>query len=589
MALTQGIYALLAGHSTCRMIGPARAAAVALLVTVAALPRPLQAGRPARPQDAAPAAGTAAKLDAAAASDTAAIELISRQIREGWKANGLEPSAAASDGEWCRRVYLDLIGRVPTVAELQQYFREPQRDRKEKLVDRLLGEEYTEEYARNWTTLWTNTLIGRSGGTDRRSPISRVGLQQSLRRALQRNIPYNDLVRELVEAQGVGQPGEENFNGFVNFVAAGLEEKAVLATAKTSQIFLGLRIQCSQCHDHPFASWKQHDFWEFNAFFRQSRVVRVRRQDTDLTRLENVDFRGDDGQADEAALYFELPNGRVQAAYPEFIDGVELPKSGLIAEVDRRSELAKMIVGSEYFAPAIVNRTWAHFFGYGFTKPIDDMGENNPPSHPDLLAGLAKQFKENRFDLKQLMRWIVLSEPYGLSSVTKPRNKSDDPLLGARPQFSHFYLRQLRAEELYESLLTATEADGAATSYEMREDQKRQWLDQFTLAFGTDDNEETTTFNGTIPQALMMMNGDLVSKATSIEKGSFLARIATDPKMSNAERIRYLYLAALARQPSKKENELANVLLRLRKYDAVAALQDVWWALLNSNEFILNH
>jgi hypothetical protein len=137
--------------------------------------------------------------------------------------------------------------------------------------------------------------------------------------------------------------------------------------------------------------------------------------------------------------------------------------------------------------------------------------------------------------------------------------------------------------------LVATEADRTATSFEQREATKREWLKQFTLAFGTDDNEETTTFNGTIPQVLMMMNGELVSKATSVEKGSFLYRVAGDAKMNNAAKINHLYLAALARRPTGQEIALANELMRLREGDPIAALQDVWWAVLNSNEFIFNH
>jgi hypothetical protein len=161
--------------------------------------------------------------------------------------------------------------------------------------------------------------------------------------------------------------------------------------------------------------------------------------------------------------------------------------------------------------------------------------------------------------------------------------------LGEKPLFSRFYLRQMRAEELYESLLVATEAQNTETSYEKQEGTKRHWLEQFTLAFGTDDNEETTTFNGTIPQTLMMMNGDLINKATSTDKGGFLHRIASDPKMNNAAKINHLYLAALARRPIPQEVALANQLMVLRQGDPVAALQDVWWAVLNSNEFILNH
>jgi hypothetical protein len=206
-----------------------------------------------------------------------------------------------------------------------------------------------------------------------------------------------------------------------------------------------------------------------------------------------------------------------------------------------------------------------------------------------LLDELSAEFKNRGYDLKALMRWIVLSEPYSLSSKATARNKRDDPSLGEKPAFSRFYLRQIRAEELYESLLTATEADQTATSYEEREKTKADWLSQFATAFGTDDNEETTTFDGTIPQTLMMMNGDLMEKATSTTQGSFLYRVATDNKMNNAAKIRRLYEAALARQPSSREIALANELLQLRGGDAAAALQDIWWAVLNSNEFILNH
>jgi Protein of unknown function (DUF1549)/Protein of unknown function (DUF1553) len=576
MALTQGSVALFAGHSTCHRFGPARAAIVASLLTIAAMPR----------------AAFAADSPAAGDSPHPQVTLIDEAIVRHWDAAGVAPSAEATDGEWCRRVFLDVLGRVPKVGELQQFLDEPAGRRKPRLVDRLLGDEYVDEYARNWTTLWTNILIGRRGGTERRTLINREGLQQSLREALTQNMPYDRLVQELVAAKGVSKPGEEGFNGFVNYLAGNLQDNAVQATAKTAQIFLGLQIQCTQCHNHPFNDWKQNQFWELNAFFRQARALRRFRGGRDIESIElvNQDFAGENNQPEEAVLFYELRNGLSKAAYPVFVDGTELAnRSGFVADVDRRTELAHLIVNSQYLAPALVNRLWAHFLGYGFTKPVDDMGPHNPPTHPELLDALAGQFKAHGFDMKDLMRWILLSQPYGLSSKFSPRNKQDDPTLGQRPLFSRFYLRQMRAEELYESLIVATEAQNTESSSDKREATKRRWLDQFTLAFGTDDNEETTTFNGTIPQTLMMMNGELVKKATSIEKGSFLYRVATDSKMNNAAKIRHLYLAALARRPTSREIALANDLLRWHKDDAAAALQDVWWAVLNSNEFILNH
>ena len=255
--------------------------------------------------------------------------------------------------------------------------------------------------------------------------------------------------------------------------------------------------------------------------------------------------------------------------------------------VGRRRELAKLIKSSPFFAKTIVSRMWGHFLGYGFTKPIDDMGEHNPPSHPELLDALAEMFREQSFDLRELARWIVLSKPYALSSRTSAANKNDDPALGEKPKFTHFYLRQMQAEELYESLLTATEADQAARGEEAAK-KKDAWLSQFVIAFGTDEGDDATTFNGSIPQVLMMFNGDMIKDATNIGKGGFLDRVASGP-LSNAAKIETLYMAALARKPSSSELAVANRMVAARQGDVIGALQDVWWAVLNSNEFIIKH
>ncbi len=265
-------------------------------------------------------------------------------------------------------------------------------------------------------------------------------------------------------------------------------------------------------------------------------------------------------------------------------------------DVDRRTELGKLFVKSEYMDQTIANRMWGHFLGYGFTKPIDDMGPHNTPSHPALLEYLGQEVRKNSFNLKELIKWITLSEAYSLSSRMTAANKMDDPLLGERPKFSHFYLRQMTAEQLYESLLVATEAHKTRGSYEEQEKTKNEWLQQFVTAFGTDEGDESTTFNGTIPQVLMMFNGDLIKKATSTADGGMLSKVASS-NMKPTEKINYLFLAGLARHPSRNELGKANELLAYRYQDnkgdlpaaTVAALQDIWWAVLNSNEFIFNH
>jgi hypothetical protein len=521
------------------------------------------------------------------------VRAINEQIRRQWTDFQLTPSPPAADGEWCRRLYLDILGRVPTFQELNEFLSSDESNKKAKLVDRLLyDEKYTEEYTRNWTTLWTNILIGRSGGTEQNTLISRPGMQKYLRDSFARSKPYDTMVQELVSAAGANSPGAEGFNGAANFLIGKLEENAALATADTSKIFLGLQVQCTQCHNHPFNEWKQQKFWEMNAFFRQTRALREftpGTRDLAAARLTNEDFGGEgSGNPENAEIFYELRNGEMKVAYPVFVDGKSIPTSGYIEDVNRREELAKLIVESEYMPKMMVNRIWAHFLGYGFTKPIDDLGPHNTPTHPELLDYLGQQFRESSFNIKDLIKWVALSEPYSLSSKITSGNKADDPTMGEKPKFSHFYLRQMSAEQLYESLLVATRAQETQLSYEEQERTKREWLSQFVIAFGNDEGLEATTFNGTIPQALMMMNGDLIKKATSGEKGSFLWQVASS-KLSNVQRIDYLFMAGLARRPNRNETDIANKLLVAREGDAVAALQDMWWAVLNSNEFIIIH
>lgn len=553
--------------------------------------------------------------------------IIDQLIARGWQDHGVRPAVEATDGEWCRRVYLDLIGRVPTVAELDAFLSERSAENRANLVNRLLGGEYVDEYARSWAGIWTNLLIGRTGGTMRRSLTSRQGMTEYLQGALLENKPYNRLAGELLTATGDARPDMPNFNGAVNFLIEKLDEGGVQATAKTAQIFLGMGVQCTQCHNHPFNDYRQNQFWELNAFFRQTRA-RVQRDEDDpqerYATLTDADFLGEGAGAGRdrrsdivlelrggqlvdrdaasiraAPIFYELRNGLVQVAYPVFVDGTaladlfadrgeEFGNSGRLTDVNRRAELAKLILASEEFPRAAVNRLWAHFFGYGFTKPIDDMGPHNPPSHPELLDALAEAFVASGYDLKELMRAIVLSRPYVLSSKIASGNADDDPQQGRPPLFARFYLRQMTAEQLYDSLLAATAADEAVDE-DRREAMKQRWLNQFTTAFGNDEGTEATTFNGSIPQALTMMNGELVARATRTGGESFLARVAGDRDLTDREKIQYLYRAALARTPTREETKACNQLLAARNGDVPATLADVWWAVLNSNEFILVH
>ncbi len=533
----------------------------------------------------------------AADSDQAVVATINKSIRQGWSDNEVTNSARAQDGEFARRVSLDILGHIPRFADLLALIEDETDDRRERFVEALLDDE---DYARNWTTIWGNLLVGRANNQGGRQALDRW-----LRRAFARNMPYDRFVYELVSAEGTSQE-----NPAVNFLAAHLNNGAVPATAITARLFLGLQVQCTQCHNHPFNDWKQSQFWSMNAFFDGTRRLGAR----DAFRLVDM--------PSERAKFFEKRSGLTEAALRKFVDGTAVDIND---QVQPRVQLAKLMTDASkpYLARAIVNRTWGHFFGYGFTRPIDDMGPHNPASHPELLDYLADQFRQAGFDQKRLIRWITASEAYNLTSRFGDKNADDNPAAGTSPLFSRMYVKGFRAEQLYDSLIIATNAHKAGRSFDAAEDQRRTWLRQFVQAFGTDENDEATTFNGTIPQALLMMNGALINNAVATTNGSLLQQVVDSPsgdirpskkgakprapRTKRAARIRAqqqlrnrykaiprkietLFLVALQRKPTETEmSALDRVFREGGGKDPIAGLQDVFWAVLNSNEFITNH
>lgn len=506
--------------------------------------------------------------------DAAIIQFINEQVRQGWTDNYAVPSAPADDGEWLRRVYLDIVGHIPDLEVSEKFLADGSPVKRTRIIESLLE---NPGYARQFSTIWTNNLIGR--GTPRN--IDRPALQKFLRESFGRNRSWDAVVVELLTAEGASDK-----NGATNFLLAHLNDGAVPATAISSRLFLGTQVQCTQCHDHPFnPELKQNAFWEFNSFFKQVRSEPVRkynektgRMDVDHLELVWRDFNG--------PVYFERRNGLMQVAYPKFND-VEVSPDG---STPRLKELARLIASGErtQLADAMVNRMWGHFMGYGFTRPVDEMGPPNSPSHPALLERLSLEFVKSKYDLKQLIRWFCNSEAYNLTSRFNPQNEADNPAAGHMPLFSHAYLRSMTAEQLYDSLLVATNAhQAAAGNWEKAEEKKREWMQQFVRAFGTDENDEATTFDGTIPQALMLMNGELMRAALEGGGGSMLAAILTDSHPP-VEKVRRMYLATLVRPPTAREVQTATQILQHAK-TPVEAYQDLFWALLNSNEFILNH
>lgn len=530
--------------------------------------------------------------EGAPALDANVIAFINEAIQKPWQENKITPSKPAGDYEFLRRVYLDIIGRIPTVEEIQAFRKRPEKSRRAQEIDRLLKHD---DYARNWANLWTVWLLTRTSPQG----VSRATTHSWLEKAFAANRPYNLLVDEVLTATG-----KTDENGAVNFVLQNVGERTargqvadpndpdkmmgreardglfemVPATSRTTRLFLGIQTQCTQCHDHPFVEGRKHQqYWGVNAFFRQV----VRSPESVGRREQAVMMSLDDDLArnPSAEVYFERRNGAIVLAKATYLDGTKLAVDPS-QPVSRRKELAKLVTKDKYFSQALVNRMWAHFLGRGFTNPMDDLGnpDNSPVSHPELFDRLAAEFVAAGHDVRRLIRWICNSRPYQLSSASNKTNEKSD----AEPFFSRMLLKALTPEQLVDSIFVATSAEGAKSS---KEDQGK-WLKDFTVNFGDDEGNEAT-YNGTIVQALMLMNGAQLNDATRAKPGSTLQKAMSIP--SPEERLRYLYLSVLTRPPAPSELELAKRVVGTYSKDPSAPWQDILWALLNSNEFILNH
>lgn len=537
---------------------------------------------------------------------------IDRELAKIWKEAGLEPSPLASDTEWLRRVMLDVAGRIPTIPELEELktlsARQDETDPRAGAsdsaslatenswrparVERLLSEG---DYIRNFSTIWLNLLVGRSPP----ERVDREALQRYLRRSFAENRPWNAMVADLLSAEG-----RVDQNGATNYLVAHLNNQAVPATAITARLFLGQQLHCAQCHHHPFNQVQQSAFWELNSLFQQTAVVNgaegAAGQMEPSARSRHVAALIT--QPEGGPIYYETTNGLMKVAFPRF-NGQNVDPA---PEVNRRQALAQMLTTTEQpqLAAAFVNRMWAHFFGAGFTTPVDDMGTHNPPVHPEVLNLLRDDFIQSGYDIRHLIRVITSTAAYQRSSRPGEHNLQDDPVKGDVPYFSRVYQRPLNAEQLYDSLVTASRAhEVGATDWTVAERQRRAWLDDFVISLNNDENDEAETLSGTYSQALTLMNGDLIHKAIDVGPASFLGEVVRS-RRTEPEKIRQLCLAALSRPPTTKELSAMQRLVResgsLRgdgsagKVSAPAsgqqrAYQDLFWALLNSNEFSINH
>ncbi len=483
--------------------------------------------------------------------------VIDRRIADGWERNKIEPAPQADDSEFLRRTYLNVIGRIPSVYEVLEFLDETSPHKRRELIERLLD---SPGYLSNFTAVWRDVIVPEAASADnllvQRSDVPRF--ETWLRERLDRNDGFDRIVREVItgttESRSEGSP----------LAFDRLKEgKAENLAAGTARAFLGVRLECAQCHNHPFAKWQREDFWKLAAFYGDGAIG-------------NNTSTGTGGRK----IMIPDTDKEVQAA---FLDGSQPSATG---QVTSRAILANWVTAKEnrYFARATVNRVWAHFFGIGIVDPVDDFDEKNPASHPELLDDLANAFLAHNYDLKFLVRAITRSRPYQLASRRSHPSQQDPH------HFARMLVKGLTSDQLFDSLIWATgnaENDNMRQGFFFRNNGQRE---RFRELFGqqiSPPGEVQTS----ILQALLMLNGEFVDQASSPERSMTLSAIIAVPFFNNEQRLETLFLAALARPPRSDE-----VALYLNYFEGEdpnqnwkQALGDVYWALLNSSEFSLNH
>ena len=479
----------------------------------------------------------------------------------------LIPSELSGDTEFLRRVCLDIIGTLPPPHRVREFLRDPDPNKRDKLIDILLD---SPEYVDFWTFRFSDLFRVVQ------EPYYSQLYWEWIRSSVASNKPYDQMARERLAAEGRDRPSRHYYEN-------NSQPERILS--EELRLFMGRRFDCARCHDHPFEPWSQDQFWGLAAFFG------------------NLDFIGyydiifdnpAGGYGDKGQPGLLMHPRKKTVVEPAFLDGTLLPEE---RRLDPRQELANWLTSHPYFAEATGNRMWGYFFGRGIVDQVDDFKASNPPTHPELLEALAADFRENGHDLKHLIRLIVQSRTYQLSSRPNATNRDD------RINYSHFIPKPLEAEVLLDAV---SQVAGVPEVFHAKPESPEgqpppgtraiqlkspvryfsQFLDLYgrTMRYALPEQDAGPS----ISQALHVYAGDTYTSKLTQEGGRLDQLLASEK--SDGPIIRQLYLAALSRLPTRKEQtELEGALEQIEAPLRSQAFADLTWALLTSREFAYNH
>lgn len=501
---------------------------------------------------------------------------IDQHVFANLKQIGVPPSPLCDDSTFLRRVYLDIGGRVPTADETKAFLASHEPDKRDRVIDTLLNSpDYADYFANKWTALLKNT---RSENAD---ITSNFAFHAWMRDSLLANMKYDQIVRQILASTGtiVSNPPVAWYKR-VKEPTTQLEDVA--------QLFLGVRMQCAQCHHHPFERWTQAEYYHLAAFFSQ-----IGRKPTAIAGEDLIFHKRGIAQTEHRKTRVMLKPA-----------GLGEPELDIAPDDDPRLALVDWMSKKDnpFFARALVNRYWKHFFKRGLVEPEDDLRDSNPPTNPELFEALAKSFTDSGYDLKELVRVITQSHAYQLSSTPNQYNAID------RQAFSHYYPRRMTAEVMLDSIdmLTGSKTDFAdlppGTRAISLPDNSYNRAAPFLKVFGRPEGasvcECERVQSASLAQSLHLMNASDVKAKLTASGGR--AELLTKAEMPEPKRIRELYLAAFSREPTADEVKISESYIARPRTDAAGkpmdsqksrrnGYEDLLWALLNTKEFMYNH
>ena len=521
-----------------------------------------------------------------------AREFLDGALRNKRKEAKLQQAERCTEAEFVRRAYLDILGRVPSRAELKTWLSvdpgtpeglefaklKPQQ-RREKLIDALLA---SPEYGENWGRVWARTMIGREA-----DGAYKGMLEEWLQEQFAANRPWDRLVYDVVTASG-----KSDVNKAVGYVIS-FEGDMPALTGITSKVFMGKQIQCAQCHKHPYEQITTEDFAGMQNFFKFTSTRMIQMAEKGLPAIYAATDKAVPTSMD--AFQRELAVGG-KVVLPKFLFGETYKPDP--ANPPRKALAAWMTSpDNKQFREMTVNRYMAMFLGVGFLHPVDDFNANNQPSFPEILERMGLEFAASGFDLKYLIRAICSSEAYSLSSV--PKKATSAKYSEDRKYFSRSLVRRLSPEQVVFSIMKVVGAGdfGSKNNRERRDQILAYVLQNFNYAYSDDEgSRDLDDYSGSIPQALMMLNGSLLNDGTSASQDNTLKRILAegrnDKTRGGLDETNYvigeIFLAILGRMPEAWETTCLKKFVE-NESDWNKAWEDVFWALMNTTEFVTNH